>query len=419
MDDLHLRFVVVGAGPAGCSATKTLIEMNSVNDVLLIGREATLAYERPPLSKQALLEAYSQPSLTSDALWLIEHEAHCLLNTTVIEVNAQAHYVLTANHQKIYYEKLLLTVGADAKKMQIEGEDLQGVLSIRDFQDAEKLKPYLQPQHKLVVIGQGFIGLEVAATAKKLGMDVTVIGLSDRIMSRTMPREVSDAFEKKFQQEGVKLLYRQSVAKLQANAAQSHVNAVLLENGDILEADVVVIGIGAQPNNLPIQGISHLFQNGIAVNSDGQTRDPDIFAAGDVANRLTHFIDEQFHLRIEAWEPAREQGEMVARYMSEQQTTPVHLPWMWSDQFDYNLQAIGYGHLATQQVVLGDITQGKFTLLQCKDDGQLVGAITVNQGKDMMLCKRALKNHVCLDLDEIRAHDTLPLKQILAFAKTS
>lgn len=415
MDDINARFVVVGAGPAGCSAAKVLIEMNHADDVLLIGREETLAYERPPLSKTSLLEEQQAPQFLSEALWLEEHHAKTLLGTAVTAVNADEQYVLTAQNQKIYYEKLLLTVGADPRKLNIAGENLDSVFTIRDFADAQKLKPLLRMGKKLIVVGNGFIGLEVAATAKQLGLDVTVIGLTERVMSRTMPLEVSQVFESKFAEHGVKFVFNSS---LQAIQGTEHVESVVLQNGEVLDADIVVIGIGAYPNSERISGIGHLLSNGIAVNQNGQTLDPNIFAAGDVANRATDFANEQFNLRLEAWEPARDQGRAVAEFMSNQANVDLTAPWMWSDQFDWNLQAIGYGHLASKQILLGSQADAKFTILQLKDNGQLVGAITVNNGKDMTLCRRALKNNLCFDYVELKQNTHMNLKQILTLAKT-
>lgn len=414
MDDLKTRFVVVGAGPAGCSAAKVLIEMNHADDVLLIGREATLAYERPPLSKKSLLEEQEAPQFLSEALWLEEHKARTLLDTTIIEVNADEQFVLTKKNQKIYYEKLLLTVGADPRKLDIAGENLDSVFTIRDFTDAQKLKPQLIAGKKLIVVGNGFIGLEVAATASQLGLDVTVIGLTERVMSRTMPVEVSQAFERKFEDNGVKFLFNSSLQSIQGTA---QVESVVLQNGENLDADVVVIGIGAYPNSEGISGIGHLLSNGIAVNQNGQTLDSNIFAAGDVANRTTDFANEQFNLRLEAWEPARDQGCAVAEFMSNQANVDLTAPWMWSDQFDWNLQAIGYGHLASQQILLGSQADAKFTILQLKDNGQLVGAITVNNGKDMTLCRRAIKNGLSFALADLQDNTDLNLKQLLALAK--
>jgi 3-phenylpropionate/trans-cinnamate dioxygenase ferredoxin reductase component len=413
MDDIKAKFVIVGAGPAGCSAAMSLIELNHKDDVLLIGRESTLAYERPPLSKKALLEEQAQPQFLSEALWLIENAANTLLNTSVIAVNAEEKFVLTDQNQKIYYEKLLLTVGADARKLNIEGEQLDTVFTIRDFKDAQKLKSTLVPNKKMVVVGNGFIGLEVAATANQLGLEVTVVGLTDRVMSRSMPEEVSQVFEKKFNHHGIKFLFNNSLREI---LGETSVNFVVLNDGKVLDADIVVVGVGAYPNSQNICGIEHLLSNGIAVNANGQTADPYIFAAGDVANRQTDFASETFNFRLEAWEPAREQGRAIAEVMTNQTNTELSAPWMWSDQFDWNVQAIGYGHLASKNLILGQMEDAKFTILQLKNDGALVGAITVNNGKDMTLCRRAIKNNLRFNINELIENKDANLKQILALA---
>ena len=413
MDEIRAKFVVVGAGPAGCSAAKTLIELTSIEDVLLIGRESTLAYERPPLSKKALLEIQTQPELLGEAHWLLEQQAHTLLNTTVVKIHPSERYLITNQNQKIHYQKLLLCVGADPRRLNIAGEQLGGVFTLREFQDAQHIKAKLQAGKKLVVVGSGFIGLEVAATARQLGLEVTVISLTSQLMSRSMPQAVSDVFLAKFIEQGIRFKFNTSLAQIQG---QGQVERVVLANGEVLDTDMVVVGIGAQPNCQHLLGIEQLLENGIVVDAHGQTSDPYIFAAGDVANRKTHFADTEFHARIEAWEPAREQGRAVAQFMAQHIAADIDAPWMWSDQFDWNLQALGYGHLATQQLILGDRESARFTILQFKDDGQLVGAITVNNGKDMLLCRRALKNKLRVAQHNLHSHADLTLKQFIALA---
>ncbi|WP_440534686.1 NAD(P)/FAD-dependent oxidoreductase [Variovorax sp. YR566] len=397
-------FVVLGGGPAGGAAALELASVASGATVALIGSELHLPYERPPLSKAVLQQA----SLRQGPLSLFggrqafEAAAVALhLGVCAEHVDAASRSIALSSGERMGYGKLLFATGASARRLALAGAELDGVRTLRTFADAVAIAGALTgevPARRVVVIGGGFIGLEVAATASRLGCDVIVAEMGPRLLGRAVPEAVSEAVLRKFEAEGVRVLLRCGVAALRGD---EKVRAVELTDGRCLEADAVVVGIGAVPNDMLALKAGLQVEDGIVSDVEGRTSDPNCFAAGDVARRRAGLPwRPEYFCRTEAWEPALQQGRAVGRAMAGQVPPHVDLPWVWSDMFDWNIQVLGHGELADRCVVRVGQDPNAFTVFQMRGD-RLVGAVTVNEGRSMALLKRELPSAALVDAERL------------------
>lgn len=402
-------YVIIGAGPAGCAAAARLVDIAGACAVAVIGEEPYAAYERPLLSKEVLCDDTLRPvPILASAQAIVLAGVTTLLSRRVVAIDPDARIVSTDCGEKIRYRRLLIATGATPRPLTIPGADLGGVHLLRTWEHAQALRTSLQGARHVVVVGGGFIGLEAAASARKLGADVTVLEAADRLLARAMPEVVSSAVLAKFHAEGVHVRFG---ARVECLEGEDQVQSVVLADGTRLRADVVVVGIGVVPNTDFMAGTGIQLNNGILTDAEGRTSDPHIFAVGDVANRLTRCGPAEFRCRLEAWEPACEHGAAAADSMSGGTAPNLRAPWVWSDLFDWNLQSVGNPYYADTQIVRGEPSSGKFTVFQLAA-GRIVSAITVNSGRDMVLCRRAVDQG---SLPEIAVLQDvgLPLRQAL------
>ena len=411
-----IEYLVLGAGPAGGAAALELARHAPAGSVVLAGDECHAPYERPPLSKSALAKAAPDddgpPPLFGDQAALEKAGVRLMTGMQALKIDRFQKRVDFADGRGLRYGKLLIATGTRARRLTIAGGDLPGVFYLRSYDDARRLGPELGKGKHVVVIGGGFIGLEVAATACLSECAVTVIEAGPRLMMRTVPQAIAERVAGKFARHGVATRLGAGVEALLGNA---RVTGVLLDHGETLKADVVVVGIGAIPNSGIASDAGLAVSDGILTDMSGSTSDPSIYAAGDVARRpqglRTH---PDYAGRLEAWEPAIEQAIATARFMLGMPGTPVKPPWAWSDQFDWNIQVAGHGELAdeivTRSTPLGDC----LTVLQLHRK-RLVGLTTLNNPRDMAIGRRALQRMDPLDPAEL-ADPSIPLKQALAAA---
>ncbi|AJW98748.1 FAD-dependent oxidoreductase [Burkholderia gladioli pv. gladioli] len=405
-------YVVIGAGPAGGAASLELVRNAAQPSVALIGTEPYAPYERPPLSKATLLSD-SGPVGPQFLFGGIEGLSAAGVTTFIPEtaalIDPQQRIVRLASGDSLSYGKLLLATGTSARTLQSPGAELDGVHYLRTYEDATGLAKKLRSRHKLVVIGGGFIGLEVAASARRAGCEVALIEAGPHLMGRAAPLEVARMVLEKFRAEGVDVRLATSVRELRGS---TRVTSVLLSNGAELPADIVLIGIGAVPNDALARAIGLDVANGVVTDETGRTTDPSIYAAGDVACRLQNVAGfPQWTKRLEAWEPAIEQGVSTAHAMLGKPVEPASPPWIWSDQFDWNLQFVGHGELADEVVERTGTAPNSLTVFQLCNR-RLVGMITVNDARNMALGRRAVLRPV--ELDTVRLTDpTIPIKEAL------
>jgi 3-phenylpropionate/trans-cinnamate dioxygenase ferredoxin reductase subunit len=331
-------FVVVGGGLAGGKAVETLRDEGYGGPLVLVCEEQERPYERPPLSKGYLLGKQERDeAFVHSPDWYDEHNVELLLDTRAEQLDAAAHEVTLSTGRRITYDKLLLTTGAIPKRLGVPGADLDGVRYLRAIGDSDALKELLTAGGRLVVVGAGWIGLEVTAAAREHGADVTMLDTLDLPLQRIMGDRVGEVIRGLHADHGVDFRFGTGIDRITGG---DHVEGVVTSDGETLPADLVVVGIGVSPVTEVAEAAGLRIDNGIAVDASLRTSAPDVFAAGDVANywhpRYEH------HIRVEHWANALNGGPAAARAMLGQDMTYDRLPYFYSDQYDLGFEYVGW-----------------------------------------------------------------------------
>ena len=371
----HPGFVILGAGHAGGRAADWLRRLGFEGVVTLIGREPAAPYERPPLSK-ALITGDKRPAdcaLQAEGFYR-DNAIDLLTESTAVSIDPGRKRVTLEGGRDIAYDKLLLTTGASPRSLPLAGAGLAGVHLLRDLGDSAAIRAALGPAAKLVVVGGGFIGLEVAASARKLGAEVTVLEVADRLLGRSLPPGIAADIGGLHRAAGVEI---RLAAGIEAFLGETRLCGVALKSGEVLEASLAVVGIGVRPECGLAEAAGLACENGILADAACRTDGPDIFVAGDAARAMNSRYQERF--RLESWQNAEQQAEIAARAMLGEAVAWSSVPWVWSDQYDWNLQTAGFPAAGTRIVTRGSLTAGKVLSFALKEGG-LVGAAALGQG---------------------------------------
>lgn len=366
---------IVGAGAAGISAAVALRELGYDKAIRVLGAESTPPYDRTTLSKSFLWDqeqAALPPALLGDRL----ADLDLVLGTEVTDINAKAKVLTTAARESVAYGQLLLTTGARCRRIGIEGADLTGVHYLRDVADAVPLRHALAPGSRVVLVGGGVIGLEIAASARLLGCTVTVVEASQRVMGRIVPAELSELIASEHRARGVTI--RTGVPPVAFNGLSGQVTGVTLADGSAVPADSVVVGIGVVPRTELAARAGVAVADGIVVDERFRTSGREIFAAGDAA-RVFHST-RRAHLRTESWYPAQDQGRLAAAAMLGKTPRYTDAPWMWSDQHDLTIQVVGFGFEGKDIVRRGTLSDRDGICFFALDNGTLTAAAGVSVG---------------------------------------
>lgn len=342
-----MRIVILGAGQAAASMAARLRMKGHEGTIVIIGAEPVAPYQRPPLSKAYLLKemGLDRLLLRSDDWWQ-EQEIELRLGEKATAIDPLAR-IVTTDRGKVEYDHLALTLGAHPRRLPAAtGGDLAGVHVIRELADVDRLAPQMQPDRRMIVIGGGYIGLEAAAVARKLGLTVTLIEAAPRILGRVAAAETAAMIRELHRTHGVEILEDTGIERITGTEAAT---GVLLKDGRELSADLIVTGIGVMPETSLASDAGLAVENGVAVDSYGRTSDPHIWAAGDCAS----FPHAHGRTRLESVGNAIDMAEAVAENILGA-AQPYHpKPWFWSDQFDAKLQiagiGVGYDHIVTRE----------------------------------------------------------------------
>lgn len=368
------HIVIIGAGECGARAAFALREKNLDGRITLVGAEEHLPYERPPLSKDALLHGL-EPRLVSDAARYADADIDVLTGLSVESLDPAGKAVQLSNGNSLTYDRLLLTTGARPRPFPGLSGTNHRIRTLRTHGDAVAIRAALQPGKHLAIIGGGFIGLELAATARKLGASVTLVEGLPRVLSRGVPEEVAAMVATRHKTEGVEILCSVKIQGLSEDREGAY---VLLDDGRTIEADLIVAGIGAIPNVELARNAGLATDNGIAVDTHLKTSDPDIFAAGDCCSFPLSLYDGR-RVRLEAWRNAQDQGTLAAANLLGAGEAVSAVPWFWSDQYDMTLQIAGLADGAAQ-TVRRNMADGAFILFHLDADGRLLAASGIGPG---------------------------------------
>jgi 3-phenylpropionate/trans-cinnamate dioxygenase ferredoxin reductase subunit len=386
------RVVIVGAGQAGAQVAVSLRQLGYGGDITLLGEEGQPPYQRPPLSK-----GYLSGDMALERTWLrsesyyARHGIDLRLGVRVARILRGERAVVCADGARLGYDALALCTGTRARRLRVPGVDLAGVLYLRTLADADRIKAAVRHGAGAVIIGGGYIGLEVAASLRKLGCAVTVVEALERVMNRVVAPPVSAFYAAEHARHGVAIVTGAAVAALEGDG---HVERAVCVDARSFAADLVVIGIGAVPNDELARDAGLEVENGVVVDAFGRTSDPAIFAAGDVTNHPNALFARR--LRLESVHNAMEQAKAVARAIAGQPQAYTDVPWFWSDQYDLKLQIAGVGDPEDELLIRGDPESRAFSCLHLQG-GRLVAIDCVNRGGDFLAAKKLIAEARAVD----------------------
>ncbi len=369
--------VIVGASLAGAKAAEALREAGFDGRLVLIGQESERPYERPPLSKDYLLgKAERETIYVHPQEWYAEHDIDLRLGVTVTSIDRAAHEVSLDDGSKAGYSRLLLATGSSPRQLSVPGASLDGIRYLRSVGDSDRIRAALQHASRVVVIGAGWIGLETAAAARAAGAEVTVLEMAELPLQRVLGRQVARVFVDLHKDNGVDLRGGAEIVEITGSGGTA--DGVRLADGSHVAADVIIIGVGITPNTQLASAAEIEVDNGVWVNAQLRSSDPDIFAAGDVANAFHPLLGK--HIRVEHWANALNQPQTAARAMLGQEVAYDLVPYFYTDQYDLGMEYAGYVEPDNYDEVVfrGDVPGREFIAFWLGDGGRVLAGMNVN-----------------------------------------
>ena len=385
MEDL----VIIGAGQSAIQCINSLKKEGYAGSITMIGEEEHLPYQRPPLSKGFLEDSVNKERLYFKKLdFFTENKIQLKLGTSANKVDLENKLVFLSDDTHLSFDKLVFATGSRVRKLDFPGSNLSSIHYLRGLDDAESIKNDLERSKEVVVIGAGYIGLEVAAIAAKKNVTVSVIEMADRVMNRTVDPQISDYYLKLHQNNGVKFIFNNSLEEIKGS---KKVESVLCSDGSEIKADMVIIGAGIIPNVELAENAGVICDNGILVDEFGQTNYKNVYACGDCTSHPNKLLNKQ--LRLESVHNAMEQSKTVAFSVLAKPLEYNQVPWFWSDQYDHKLQIVGLSGEHDNVVMRGNTKDQKFMLFYTKDN-QLIAVDAVNNPKEFLICRKLVANKV-------------------------
>jgi 3-phenylpropionate/trans-cinnamate dioxygenase ferredoxin reductase component len=377
--------VMIGAGQAAAQCAMSLRQGGFGDAITLVGDEPFAPYQRPPLSKKFLTERGKPESLflRPETFWR-DQQVTLMLGTPAAAVDVAGRTVTLADGRVLPYSALVFATGTCARRLPIPGIDLAGVLSLRAIADVQRLRPALDAVDRVVIVGGGYIGLEVAAVMRTEGREAIVLEAEERVLKRVTAPEVSSFFDRFHRERGVEIRLG---TRLAAIAGDTRVHALKLADGSEIATDLVLLATGAQPNTELASKAGLACKDGIVVDEFARTSIPDVYAAGD----CTRFPSRRYQreLRLESVQNAIDQAKAVAATILGK-PTPYHpVPWFWSDQYELKLQIAGLLDGYDQVDIVGDPAAVKFSA-EYRKNGRLIAVDAINDGRAHMLARRRI-----------------------------
>ncbi|MDF1822187.1 MAG: FAD-dependent oxidoreductase [Alcanivoracaceae bacterium] len=394
--------VIVGGGHAAGALMTTLLQKKYQNEVVLVGEEIHPPYQRPPLSKNYLAGDVGQDSLYLKPCSVYEVAGHQLrLGLRAEQIDRDKKIIRLSDQDTLKYGRLVLATGSHVRRLNAPGADLKGIHYLHDMADSDALREQLLPGKRLVIVGGGYIGLEVAATAVKKGLNVTVLEAAERLMQRVTGPEISSFFLAKHRDAGVDVCLNTAVIGFEADN-QDRVAGVTLENGGTVPADIVLVSIGIMPETALAEAAGLPCDDGIVVDEYTCTGDPDILAIGDCTRHRNLFFEQP--QRMESVANAVDQARTAAATLMGEDKPYDAAPWFWSNQYDVRLQMVGLSKDHDQRVVRGNPRDGSFAVFYMRE-GHLIAVDAVNLpmafmvGKKLVYLRKRVSSEALSDVD--------------------
>lgn len=401
------KVVIAGAGHAAGQVVATLKQQKYAGKIVLVGNEDHLPYQRPPLSKKFLSGKLAVERLfVKPESFYDDPQIELRPHTCAAYIDRDGKTLITNGGDAIAYDKLILALGSRARKLPIPGANLEGVHYLRTIADVDGIRAEFETAKRVLIVGAGYIGLEVAAVTRQLGLEVTVVEMADRVMSRVVSAEISDFYQIEHTNQGVKLRLSTGVAGF---VGESRVTAVKTAEGDDIPTDFVIIGIGIVPNTELATDAELTVDDGIVVNDRCQTSDRNIYAVGDCTSHPNSIYKR--HIRLESVHNALEQAKTAANNVCGNKTHYSQVPWFWSDQFDLKLQIAGLSAGYDDVVIRGNPADRSFACLYLKD-GRLIATDAVNAPRDFMQSKALIASRAKIDREKL-ADASTQLKELM------
>ena len=395
------KVIIIGAGHAAAQLAPSLRKQGWEGEILIIGEEAYIPYQRPPLSKGFMAGDKTETEiLIRPLLAYKQHDINFMLNEKVAKLNPVNNTLTLSNGKELSYDQLALCTGARARKIPLPGSELAGVFYLRTLDDVKAIQQRLDAGANAVIVGGGYIGLETAAALNKMGVNVTVLEVQDRVLARVTAPEVSEFYQRVHTEEGVDIQTNTAVSHIEGDV---QVKAVSCKNGERFDADLVIVGIGVVPNVELAEEAGLAVDNGIVVDEFARTSVSNIFAAGDCTNHPNALLSGSLRnqsnnrLRLESVPNAMEQAKTVAASICGQSLPYASYPWFWSDQYDLKLQIAGLSQGFDQVLIRGDHKHSRSFVAWYLKGGRLLAADCINRPKEFLVAKQLLSRGITVD----------------------
>lgn len=404
--------LIVGAGHAGAQLAVALRQRKFEGSVAIVGDEPELPYERPPLSKDYLSgdKSFERILIRQEAFWQ-ERRIEMLLGRRVEVVHPERHEVQLGDGSRIEYGSLVWAAGGTPRRLNCPGHDFAGVHYVRTRADVDRMIEELPTVQNVVVIGGGYIGLEAAAVLRKFDKQVTLVEALDRVLARVAGEPLSRFYETEHGNHGVSVRLSTQVECLEGEG--DRISGVRLATGEILPADMVIVGIGIIPSVNALAEAGAQIGNGVMVNEMCQTSLPDVFAVGDCASHVNRYADGAA-IRLESVQNANDQASIVAKYLTGEAEAYDAVPWFWSNQYDLKLQTVGLSTGYDETVLRGDPASRAFSLIYLRA-GRVIALDCVNVARDYVQGKALVQAGALLPIGQL-ADASIPLKQLVITA---
>ncbi|MGL1830476.1 FAD-dependent oxidoreductase [uncultured Acinetobacter sp.] len=404
--------IIVGTGHAGAQAAVALRQQGFTGSILMIGEELHLPYERPPLSKEYFSgeKTFERILLRPEQFWQ-DKKIDLKLGQRVIQIDAQSHRILTQQNYEYHYDKLIWATGGKPRRLSCEGAALEGIHYIRNREDVDRINQELDRVQKCVIIGGGYIGLEAASALRKINRDVTLVEGQSRVLARVAGPIISDFYQQYHQEKGVEFYLGQGVDYLEGD--QGRVHTVILANGTRIATDMVIVGIGLNPEVNVLVEAGAAFSNGIETDRRCRTSLVDIFAIGDCANHENFFADGQ-RIRLESVQNANDQAMIVTKEILDKGEDYAAVPWFWSNQYDLKLQTIGLSLGYDQEILRGEPASGSFSVIYLRE-GKIIAIDCVNRPADFIQGKAIIQQSIYIPIEQLSDHSQALKDMILRY----
>jgi len=389
--------IIVGAGHAAGQVVASLQQMKHTGQITVVGDEPWYPYQRPPLSKKFLAgELDAERLYVKPENFYADADVSVLLDTRVDTIDRDQKTITTSSGKSLPYDSLVLALGATPRRIELPGADLAGVCYLRTIADVDELRQQLRPGCRLSIVGAGYIGLEVAAVASKLGARVTVIEMLDRVMSRVVSPEISAFYDAEHRQRDVEILLNTSIERFHG---QQRIDAIEIEGGHRIDTDLALVGIGVLPNTGLAEKAGLKVDNGIVVDDRCRTSDDAIYAVGDCTFHPNALLGRK--LRLESVHNALEQAKTAASNICGTGLSYAQIPWFWSDQYDLKLQIVGISSGYDQVIIRGDMADRSFSCLYLRDHA-LIAVDAVNRPRDFVQAKKLIADNAVIEPDTLK-----------------